>query len=92
MGLMSMNPLEKGFASERARAWARMDELGLREADISAIAGSGSGGRVTVDDLENFLDYIQGWPHSTASPMRLAVADAMRRSWTRPLASVEPMP
>lgn len=74
------------YISPRMRA--RMDELGLREADISAIAGSGSGGRVTVDDLETFLDYIQGWPHSTASPMRLAVADAMRRSWTRPLASV----
>ena len=65
-----------------------MDELGLREADISAIAGSGAGGRVTVDDLETFLDYISGWPHSSASPMRLAVADAMRRSWSRPLASV----
>lgn len=74
------------YISPRMRA--RMDELGLREADISAIAGSGAGGRVTVDDLESFLDYIQGWPHSTASPMRLAVADAMRRSWSRPLASV----
>lgn len=74
------------YISPRMRA--RMDELGLREADISAIAGSGAGGRVTVDDLESFLDYISGWPHSTASPMRLAVADAMRRSWSRPLASV----
>jgi len=74
------------YISPRMRA--RMDELGLREADISAIAGSGAGGRVTVDDLESFLDYISGWPHSSASPMRLAVADAMRRSWSRPLASV----
>jgi pyruvate/2-oxoglutarate dehydrogenase complex dihydrolipoamide acyltransferase (E2) component len=65
-----------------------MDELGLRGADISAIAGSGAGGRVTVEDLEKFLDYISEWPHSTASPMRLSVADAMLRSWSRPLASV----
>ena len=50
--------------------------------------GSGAGGRVTVEDLERFLDYIEQWPRSQASPMRLAVADAMRRSWTRPLATV----
>src|SRR5690606_31560386 len=74
------------YISPRMRA--RMNELGLREADISAVAGTGAGGRVTVDDLEKFLDYIQTWPSSTASPMRLAVADAMRRSWTRPLAAV----
>ena len=67
---------------------ARMNELGLRAADISAIAGSGGGGRVTVEDLEGFLEYISEWPASPASPMRLAVADAMRRSWTRPLATV----
>jgi|TARA_B110000495_G_C23015673_1_gene601537 pyruvate/2-oxoglutarate dehydrogenase complex dihydrolipoamide acyltransferase (E2) component len=74
------------YISPRMRA--RMDDLGLREADISAIAGSGAGGRVTVEDLEQFLEYISGWPHSNASPMRLSVADAMRRSWSRPLASV----
>jgi pyruvate/2-oxoglutarate dehydrogenase complex dihydrolipoamide acyltransferase (E2) component len=43
---------------------------------------------VTVEDLENFLAYIEGWPGTKASSMRLAVADAMRRSWTRPLATV----
>ena len=74
------------YISPRMRA--RMDELGLREADISAIAGTGAGGRVTVEDLERFLDYLEAWPSTTASPMRLAVADAMRRSWTRPLATV----
>jgi len=67
---------------------ARMDDLGLREADISAVAGTGAGGRVTVEDLERFLDYLEAWPSTQASPMRLAVADAMRRSWTRPLATV----
>ncbi|MGB0775023.1 MAG: 2-oxo acid dehydrogenase subunit E2 [Akkermansiaceae bacterium] len=74
------------YISPRMRA--RMTELGLRAADISAISGSGGGGRVTVEDLESFLDYISSWPHTKASPMRLAVADAMRRSWTRPLATV----
>lgn len=74
------------YISPRMRA--RMDDLGLREADISAIAGTGQGGRVTVEDLERFLDYLEAWPSTAASPMRLAVADAMRRSWTRPLATV----
>ncbi|WP_367874087.1 dihydrolipoamide acetyltransferase family protein [Luteolibacter sp. Populi] len=74
------------YISPRMRA--RMNDMGLREADISAIAGTGSGGRVTVEDLEKFIDYIETWPSSNASPMRLAVADAMRRSWTRPLATV----
>lgn len=82
-------PAGKGgahYISPRMRA--RMTELGLRAADISAISGSGAGGRVTVEDLESFLEYISTWPHTKASPMRLAVADAMRRSWTRPLATV----
>jgi len=74
------------YISPRMRA--RMDDLGIREVDISAIAGTGAGGRVTVEDLERFLDYLDTWPSSQASPMRLAVADAMRRSWTRPLATV----
>ncbi len=74
------------YISPRMRA--RMDDLGIREADISAIVGTGAGGRVTVQDLERFLDYLDTWPSASASPMRLAVADAMRRSWTRPLATV----
>lgn len=74
------------YISPRMRA--RMDDMGLREADISAVAGTGNGGRVTVEDLERFLDYLEAWPSVQASPMRLAVADAMRRSWTRPLATV----
>lgn len=74
------------YISPRMRA--RMDDLGIREADISAIAGTGAGGRVTVEDLEQFLDYLDAWPSVKASPMRMAVSDAMRRSWTRPLATV----
>jgi pyruvate/2-oxoglutarate dehydrogenase complex dihydrolipoamide acyltransferase (E2) component len=74
------------YISPRMRA--RMVDLGIREADISAIVGTGAGGRVTVEDLERFLNYLEAWPSSQASPMRLAVADAMRRSWSRPLATV----
>lgn len=74
------------YISPRLRA--RMNDMGLREADISAISGTGAGNRVTVEDLERFLDYLAAWPSSAASPMRRAVADAMRRSWTRPLATV----
>jgi pyruvate/2-oxoglutarate dehydrogenase complex dihydrolipoamide acyltransferase (E2) component len=44
------------YISPRMRA--RMDDLGLREADISAVAGTGAGGRVTVEDLERFLNYL----------------------------------
>lgn len=77
----------KGAHYMSPRMRARMDELGMRASDIAFISGSGAGGRVTIDDLEDFLDYVSKWPHRKASSMRLAVADAMRRSWTRPLAS-----
>ena len=77
----------KGASYISPRMKARMDELRLQASDISAIAGSGTGGRVTIEDLENYISYIESWPKRTASPMRLSVADAMRRSWTRPLAS-----
>ena len=77
----------EGRALHVPRMKARMDELGMSASDIAFISGSGAGGRVTIDDLEEFLEYVSQWPHRKASSMRLAVADAMRRSWTRPLAS-----
>jgi pyruvate/2-oxoglutarate dehydrogenase complex dihydrolipoamide acyltransferase (E2) component len=67
---------------------ARMAELGLHAADLSGIAGSGAAGRVTIDDFENFLQEIESKKTTPASSMRVAVADAMRRSWTRPIATV----
>src|SRR5437773_1827716 len=70
------------------RMKARMDELGLHAADLAGIAGSGAGGRVTIEDFEHFLANLQRHKLSPASTMRVAVADAMRRSWTRPLATV----
>ena len=75
-----------GFLSPRVRA--RMSEMGLREADLAAIPGSGSGGRVSAQDLEKFAAELARQRVETAPPMRLAVADAMRRSWSRPLATV----
>jgi Pyruvate/2-oxoglutarate dehydrogenase complex, dihydrolipoamide acyltransferase (E2) component, and related enzymes len=74
------------FLSPRMKA--RMAELGMHAADLAGVAGSGAGGRVTIDDLERFLEDIERNRITPASSMRVAVADAMRRSWTRPLATV----
>ncbi|HEY5297392.1 MAG TPA: dihydrolipoamide acetyltransferase family protein [Verrucomicrobiae bacterium] len=70
------------------RLKARMDELGLHAADLAGVAGSGSAGRVTVEDFEKYIASLEKHKMSGASSMRVAVADAMRRSWTRPLATV----
>jgi len=70
------------------RLKARMLELGLSAADLAGIAGSGAAGRVTVQDFEKFMAHLEHQQTSQASSMRVAVADAMRRSWTRPLATV----
>ncbi|MEI9962159.1 MAG: 2-oxo acid dehydrogenase subunit E2 [Limisphaerales bacterium] len=70
------------------RLKARMDELGLHAADLAGVAGSGAAGRVTVEDFEKFIAHLEKQKISKASTMRVAVADAMRRSWTRPLATV----
>src|SRR5437016_3277034 len=50
--------------------------------------GSGNGNRVTIKDLENFLGGIEKQTLSEASAIRAGVADAMRRSWSRPLATI----
>src|SRR3954454_17996892 len=75
-----------GYLSPRVRA--RMQELSLTSADIAGIAGTGSAGRVTIKDLESFLSQIEGQPAEKPSAIRTGVADAMRRSWPRPLATV----
>ena len=74
------------YMSPRMRA--RMNELGLHAADLSGIAGSGAAGRVTIQDFEAFIANLEKSRLTPASSMRVAVADAMRRSWTRPLATV----
>lgn len=82
-------PASAGGASYMSpRMKARMAELGLHAADLAGIAGSGAANRVTIDDLEKFLASLEGQRLTQASTMRVAVADAMRRSWTRPLATV----
>ncbi|MGO8697849.1 MAG: dihydrolipoamide acetyltransferase family protein [Limisphaerales bacterium] len=70
------------------RMKARMNELGLGAADLAGIPGSGAAGRVTIQDFEKFLTNLEKNRLTPASSMRVAVADAMRRSWTRPIASV----
>lgn len=80
------NAVGAGYLSPRLKA--RMTELGLHAADLSGLAGSGAGGRVTVEDFEKFISNLEKQKLTPASSMRVAVADAMRRSWTRPLATV----
>jgi pyruvate/2-oxoglutarate dehydrogenase complex dihydrolipoamide acyltransferase (E2) component len=75
-----------GFQSPRVRS--RLLELGFNPADAGVIPGSGTGGRVTINDLEAYLAELNEHPSRKATPMRLAVADSMRRSWTRPLATL----
>ena len=70
------------------RMKARMIELGLHAADLAGLPGSGAAGRVTIQDFEKFVTNLERHRLSQASTMRVAVADAMRRSWTRPLATV----
>jgi pyruvate/2-oxoglutarate dehydrogenase complex dihydrolipoamide acyltransferase (E2) component len=74
------------FLSPRVRA--RMAELQLTNADLAGIFGTGQGNRVTIKDLENFLHKIDHETAQEASAIRAGVADAMGRSWTRPLSTV----
>jgi pyruvate/2-oxoglutarate dehydrogenase complex dihydrolipoamide acyltransferase (E2) component len=74
------------FISPRVRA--RMAELNLTTSDLAGIMGTGAGNRVTIRDLENFLDKIDNQSAQHASALRAGVADSMRRSWTRPLSTI----
>ena len=74
------------FMSPRVRA--RMTELQLTTADLAGIMGTGAGNRVTIKDLESFLQKIENQTAQEASKIRAGVADAMRRSWTRPLSTI----
>lgn len=72
---------EGGFISPRVRAL--LAESGLKVSDLATIKGTGEGGRITAADVEHHLE--QGVPMSS---VRQAVANAMARSWSRPLATV----
>ncbi len=87
-GLLPVPASTKGAGYLSPRVRARMSELQLTSSDLSSIAGSGNAGRVTVKDLEKFLGSLETQSAEDASAIRTGVADAMRRSWTRPLATV----
>jgi len=78
----------KGASFMSPRVRARMAELQLTNADLAGIMGTGAGNRVTIKDLENFLHKIASQTAHEASAIRAGVADAMRRSWTRPLSTI----
>jgi len=80
------NATGASYISPRMRS--RMEEMGFNASDLAGIAGTGAGGRVTIEDLEGYIQRLEEQEHSDASPMRIAVADSMRRSWSRPLATV----
>jgi pyruvate/2-oxoglutarate dehydrogenase complex dihydrolipoamide acyltransferase (E2) component len=79
---------QKGTGFRSPRLKARLQELGMHTSDAGVVPGSGLGGRVTIEDFETYLQQVNQLPSQKASPMRLAVADSMRRSWTRPLATL----
>ena len=79
---------QNGAAFQSPRLRARLQELGIHPADAEIVPGSGIAGRVTIHDFETYLEELSRLPSKKASPMRLAVADSMRRSWTRPLATL----
>jgi pyruvate/2-oxoglutarate dehydrogenase complex dihydrolipoamide acyltransferase (E2) component len=87
-GGLPVPTITKGATFMSPRVRARMAELQLTTADLAGIMGSGAGNRVTIKDLEGFLDKIENQTTHQASKIRAGVADAMRRSWTRPLSTI----
>ena len=75
-----------GFLSPRVRA--RMAEFQLTNADLAGIPPTGASNRITIKDLENFMHKIEKQTAHEASAIRAGVAEAMRRSWTRPLSTI----
>jgi len=88
LGDLPVPAITKGATFMSPRVRARMAELQLSTADLAGITGTGSGSRVTIRDLENFVRKIEKQTSHEASAIRTGVADAMRRSWTRPLSTI----
>ena len=88
VGDLPVPAITKGATFVSPRVRARMAELQLTTADLAGILGTGTGNRVTIKDLENFLHKIENQTAHEASAIRAGVADAMRRSWTRPLSTI----
>jgi pyruvate/2-oxoglutarate dehydrogenase complex dihydrolipoamide acyltransferase (E2) component len=74
------------FVSPRVRS--RVDQLGWQQQDLSLIPGTGKGGRLTAADIEKYLAQLEELETQKASGLRQTIADAMRRSWSRPLATI----
>jgi pyruvate/2-oxoglutarate dehydrogenase complex dihydrolipoamide acyltransferase (E2) component len=88
VGDLPVPAITKGATFMSPRVRARMAELQLTTADLAGIMGTGAGNRVTIKDLENFVRKIENQTAHEASAIRTGVADAMRRSWTRPLSTI----
>lgn len=88
VGGLPVPVITKGATFMSPRVRARMAELQLTTADLAGIMGTGAGNRVTIKDLEGFLHKIENQTAHEASKIRAGVADAMRRSWTRPLSTI----
>jgi pyruvate/2-oxoglutarate dehydrogenase complex dihydrolipoamide acyltransferase (E2) component len=88
VGDLPVPAVTRGAAFMSPRVRARMAELQLITADLAGIMGTGAGNRVTIKDLESFLHKIENQTAHEASAIRAGVADAMRRSWTRPLSTI----
>jgi pyruvate/2-oxoglutarate dehydrogenase complex dihydrolipoamide acyltransferase (E2) component len=88
VGELPVPAITRGAAFMSPRVRARMAELQLTTADLAGIMGTGAGNRVTIKDLESFLHKIENQTAHEASAIRAGVADAMRRSWTRPLSTI----
>src|SRR5881409_2472624 len=88
VGDLPVPAVTKGATFMSPRVRARMAELQLTAADLAGIMGTGAGNRVTIKDLESFLHKIENQTAHEASKIRAGVADAMRRSWTRPLSTI----
>jgi len=87
-GGLPVPAITKGATFMSPRVRARMTELQLTTADLAGIMGTGAGNRVTIKDLEGFLQKIENQTAHEASKIRAGVADAMGRSWTRPLSTI----
>ena len=87
-GGLPVPAITKGATFMSPRVRARMAELQLTTADLAGIMGTGTANSVTIKDLENFLHKIESQTAHEASAIRAGVADAMRRSWTRPLSTI----
>src|SRR5215469_958539 len=88
VGDLPVPAITKGATFMSPRVRARMAELQLTTADLAGIMGTVAGNRVTIKDLENFVHRIDKQTVHEASAIRTGVADAMRRSWTRPLSTI----